>query len=95
MPITPDQYRDHINQNQEAVIGAIDSLLTQEAAAGRTLPQCIALPAVAQQAKVAIPHVYALKEAIISVYGAHGWTVEYVSDQRDGDYFRFDAVLRL
>ncbi len=91
MPITPDQYRNHVNQNLQAVIDAIDKLLAEEAEAGRVLPVGVALPAIAQTAKVSIPNVYALRNDIINIYKALGWKADYHSDQRDGDYFYFDA----
>ncbi len=92
MPITPDQYRDHVNRNLQAVVDAIDAILTEQAKAGRTLPQSVSLAVIAQQAKVAVPHVHALTHDIINLYGANNWMVEYTLDQRDGDYFRFDAA---
>ena len=30
-----------------------------------------------------------VREEIERMYGAAGWNVEYVSDQRDGDFFQF------
>ena len=82
MPISPQQVKAARQGDLEEVIKELDIRLLEHGQKGTDFPVCTCVPKGFKTW---------MRPEIISRYGAVGWRVEFVSDQRDGDFLRFNV----